>query len=571
MNKGKGKSSQKRWNKVVMTLMALALVVFMVPMTAKAENVTTGTLGDNNGITWSYDAETKTLTLTGNDSGWEGVVDTEYGYSGVAVSRLKGIVNEEFKHIVVENCTIKGSAESMFAYLTGVESIEFKNVNTSNVTSMKCMFQSCDSLDNLDLSGFDTSNVTDMYGMFCSKSLTSVNVNGFDTSKVTDMTCLFSGCKSLKSVDLSSFDTLNVTSMWCMFEGCSNLRSVKLGTFDTKKVTSMGYMFRDCGKLEEVDVSRFNTSSLKDTRSMFYGCTSLEEIDVSGFDTSKIKDMAYMFYGCSSLISVDLSNFDLSTSTGWLNPGTGINDMFTGCKNLKKVVTPKKMIEGQTTGLPHVFCTPGGQTTTEITNAYCNMVLTAENPFGDITPDSWQYKATKYVYDNGLMTGKGKDANGYIIFDPNKSIPREEFVQVLYNASGKPAVNVENIFPDVKNAWYKNAVLWAYENNIAKGKGNGDFGVTESISRQDLALMLYKYASLKGYDLSANAGEINKYADGNKVSSYAKTAMDWAVSKGIMSGKGAKGEPISTFKLDPTGTATRAECAAMLMNFMEAY
>jgi len=302
---------------------------------------------------------------------------------------------------------------------------------------------------------------------------------------------------------------------------------------------------------------------------MFAECKNLTSLDLHHFNTENVTDVRGMFKNCDKLISVDISGFDLSkVSSKHFN---AMEDMFTGCKNLKKVVAPKKMIEGQTTGLPHVFCTPGGQTTTEITNAYCNMVLTAENPFGDITPDSWQYKASKYVYDNGLMTGKGKDANGYIIFDPNKSIPREEFVQVLYNASGKPAVNAENIFPDVKNAWYKNAVLWAYENNIAKGKGNGDFGVTESISRQDLALMLYKYASLKGYDLSANAGEINKYADGNKVSSYAKTAMDWAVSKGIMSGKGTKGEPISTFKLDPTGTATRAECAAMLKNFMEAY
>ncbi len=196
-----------------------------------------------------------------------------------------------------------------------------------------------------------------------------------------------------------------------------------------------------------------------------------------------------------------------------------------------------------------------------------------KNPFADVARDSWQYVSAKYVYDKGLMTGKGKDESGKIIFDPNKPIPREEFVQVLYNASDKPepAVEIENKFPDVKNAWYKNAVLWANANDIANGKGNGDFGVTESISRQDLALMLYKYARMNGYDLTANAGEINKYADGQKVSSYAKTAMDWAITKGVMSGKGTKGEDISTFRLDPAGTATRAECAAMLKNFMEAY
>ena len=199
------------------------------------------------------------------------------------------------------------------------------------------------------------------------------------------------------------------------------------------------------------------------------------------------------------------------------------------------------------------------------------LVEDEKNPFADVKESGWEYYFVKYVYENGLMAGKGSDTNGKIIFDPNKEIPREEFVQVLYNASGKPAVSIENKYPDVKNAWYKNAVLWANANDIANGKGNGDFGVTESISRQDLALMLYKYACLNGYDLTVNIGEINKYADGKRVSNYAKTAMDWAITKGIMRGKGKTGEDISTFKLDPTGTATRAECAAMLKNFMDVY
>lgn len=194
-----------------------------------------------------------------------------------------------------------------------------------------------------------------------------------------------------------------------------------------------------------------------------------------------------------------------------------------------------------------------------------------ESVFADISASGWQYTYAKYAYDNGLMTGKGQDAEGKVKFDPNTAIPREEFVQVLYNASGKPDVSIENNYSDVKNAWYKNAVLWAKENNIANGKVDGTFGVSESIRRQDLALMLYKYAGLKGYDLTANANECEKYADGNKVSNYAQNAMDWAITKGIMSGKGNKGEDISTFRLDPAGTATRAECAAMLKNFQDVY
>lgn len=504
MNKGKETCLKKYWHKAAMAVMALAMVVFMVPMTASAGEVMSGTLKENGGISWEYDAETKTLTLTGESSStgnwlW-----------------LKNTVQGEFRHIIFENCKINGSTQSMFANMPKVESIVFKNVDTSNVTSMANMFEGCSSLKVLDLGDFNTANVTSMNGMF-------------------------SGCSALEELNVSSFDTSKVEVMATMFADCTNLKNVDLSSFNTSKVYAMGGMFDDCKSLVVLDLSNLNTSKAMLMWGMFKGCNNLEELDISNFDMS-VADY--------------------------------VQDMFTDCNKLKKIVTPTKIKANLNIALPHEFVTTDERRTTQLTENFTKTILIADiqiNPFADVKETSWQYKATKYVYDNGLMTGKGTDANGNIIFDPNKPIPREEFVQVLYNASGKPAVNAENIFPDVKNTWYKNAVLWAYENNIAKGKGNGDFGVTESISRQDLALMLYKYASLKGYDLSANAGEINKYADGNKVSSYAKTAMDWAVSKGIMSGKGTKGEPISTFKLDPTGTATRAECAAMLMNFMEAY
>ena len=192
--------------------------------------------------------------------------------------------------------------------------------------------------------------------------------------------------------------------------------------------------------------------------------------------------------------------------------------------------------------------------------------------FADIDESSWQYPFAQYAVRNGLMAGKGTDEQGNIKFDPNSPIKREEFVQVLYNAEGKPAVTIPNTFPDVADGgWYKNAVLWAKQNDIASGKGNGNFGVGENISRQDLAMMLYKYAKLNGYSLDATEGLINQFADGDMVAGYAKTAMDWAVSNGIMSGKGAAGADLSTFRLDPTGIATRAECAAMLKNFRTAF
>ena len=211
----------------------------------------------------------------------------------------------------------------------------------------------------------------------------------------------------------------------------------------------------------------------------------------------------------------------------------------------------------------------------KITTCDGNKVYTAtykSAKFTDVSSNSWQNAPVAYVYSRKLMAGKGTDKDGNIKFDPNSFITREEFVQVLYNAEGKPSVSIANNFPDVgEKAWFKNAVLWANQNNIANGMGNGNFGVGKNITRQDLAMMLYKYAKLKNVPISINDGEIFKYADGNKVSGYAREAMNWAVTNGVLSGKGVKGDPLSKFKLDPAGTATRAECAAMLKNFMTAF
>lgn len=192
--------------------------------------------------------------------------------------------------------------------------------------------------------------------------------------------------------------------------------------------------------------------------------------------------------------------------------------------------------------------------------------------FSDVGKTGWQYPAVDYVVKRGMMTGKGTDAWGWTRFDPNSPITREEFAQVLYNAEGKPDVTIANPFPDVaQNGWYTNAVLWVKEKSIANGGGHGRFGVGARILRQDLALMLYRYAQLKGCSLEAQAGVTDQYGDSSAIDDYAKEAMDWAVTKGILSGKGTAGQSLDTFRLDPTGTATRAECAAMLKNFLTAF
>ena len=189
--------------------------------------------------------------------------------------------------------------------------------------------------------------------------------------------------------------------------------------------------------------------------------------------------------------------------------------------------------------------------------------------FEDVKDGDWYVKAVQYVYDRKIMSGKGS------VFGANDKIKREEFTQLLYNHIGKPDVTGENPFGDVEgDKWYANSVLWAKQNNIAAGKGTDKqgktiFGVGQNITREEMAVMLYKYAKLRGYKLETSAGIADGFKDTDKISTWSKEAMEWAITQGIMSGKGAAGAPKSEFSLDPQGNATRAECASMVKNLLE--
>ena len=207
-------------------------------------------------------------------------------------------------------------------------SINFSNVDTSNVVYMNSMFEDCKSLTSLDLSSFNTSKVSAMYMMFfgCS-SLESLDLSNFNTSKVIDMKYMFSGCSSLKSVDLSKFNTSNVTNMEYMFNGCKTLSSLNLSNFDTSNVGDMQSMFENCGSLISLNLNNFNTSKVTNMQRMFYACSSLESLDIENFDTSIVINMSYMFNGCKLLASLNIYNFNTSNVTD-------MSHMFENCYKL---------------------------------------------------------------------------------------------------------------------------------------------------------------------------------------------------------------------------------------------
>ena len=182
-----------------------------------------------------------------------------------------------------------------------------------------------------------------------------------------------------------------------------------------------------------------------------------------------------------------------------------------------------------------------------------NMTIVSKwdfNVFTDVNKGAWYYEGVRSATFNGLMSGVSGTT-----FGPDIPMNRAMVVQVLYSLAGKPDVQLTNEFKDVPaNEWYAKAVAWAVKEGVASGYGNGMFGSTDLINREQLAMMLYSYAGKP-----AVSGELN-FADTNEISGWAKTAVQWAVENGIMGG-------VPGNKIAPKDNATRAQAALMMTNF----
>ena len=182
---------------------------------------------------------------------------------------------------------------------------------------------------------------------------------------------------------------------------------------------------------------------------------------------------------------------------------------------------------------------------------------TGANPFTDVSEKDWFYGDVMFAYENGLMIGTGNAQ-----FRPHGTATRGMMATILWRMAGSPAPKGNNSFTDVEaGTWYTDAITWTAENGIFLGYGNNKVGPNDSITREQLAAIFFRYADYKGCDMNAK-GELDKFRDAGKVSDYARAAMQWAVGSGLIQGK-----PDGV--LDPQGTATRAEIAAMLHRFLE--
>ena len=175
--------------------------------------------------------------------------------------------------------------------------------------------------------------------------------------------------------------------------------------------------------------------------------------------------------------------------------------------------------------------------------------------FSDVRKSDWYYNAVKYVYEHKIMSGTNSTT-----FASNQNLTRGMIVTMLYNMENHPSIKGTSKFSDVqnKNVYFYNAVVWASNNNVVSGYANGKFGPDDNITREQLATILYNYCRYKGKYKTVHA-DYSKFTDSSKISSFAKWGMNWAVGHKIVNG--------SNGKLNPQGTATRAEAAAMISNY----
>ena len=185
-------------------------------------------------------------------------------------------------------------------------------------------------------------------------------------------------------------------------------------------------------------------------------------------------------------------------------------------------------------------------------------LVCASDLFQDVARGAWYHDGVDYMVRRGYMEGVGNN-----LFAVNGTMTRGQMVTILYRIAGKPTVEgLENPFKDVADGkFYTDAVIWAAENGIVEGNGDGTFNPNGFITRQQVAVILYRYSG----EEAVSEDMLSSYPDGSKVANYAREAMNWAVAKGLIQGV-ANGE---TATLNPAATATRGQMATIFMRDLE--
>lgn len=177
--------------------------------------------------------------------------------------------------------------------------------------------------------------------------------------------------------------------------------------------------------------------------------------------------------------------------------------------------------------------------------------------FADVAKGSWYYEGVRYAYENGLMSGTGEGT-----FSPDLPTSRGMLVTILYRLAGSPAAGSASFTDVAKGQWYADGVAWASANGVVSGYPDGSFRPNDTITREQMAAILYQYARIQG-KLDDSRADLSIFSDLDSLSAYAKEPMSWAVAQGLFSG-------VSADTLAPGGSTTRAQAAVILTAFSKA-
>lgn len=178
-------------------------------------------------------------------------------------------------------------------------------------------------------------------------------------------------------------------------------------------------------------------------------------------------------------------------------------------------------------------------------------------PFADVAKGSWYYEGVRYAYENGLMSGTGEGT-----FSPDLPTSRGMLVTILYRLAGSPAAGSASFTDVAQGQWYADGVAWASANGVVSGYPDGSFRPNDTITREQMAAILYQYARIQG-KLDDSRADLSIFSDLDSLSAYAKEPMSWAVAQGLFSG-------VSADTLAPGGSTTRAQAAVILTAFSKA-
>jgi hypothetical protein len=345
---------------------------------------------------------------------------------------------------------------------------------------------------------------------------------------------------------------------------------------DVVTVNGRDYYCDEYGSLTEIKNIADYTATLSYTSTTYSGTAKKPEVTIAGLTQGtdyKVSYSSNVNAGTGTVTITGINNYKGTiTKTFKINAasleGKKVTLSETSYTYDKKAHQPAVTISGLTAGTDYTVSYPKdtttlGTKTITITGKgnYTGTVTASYSidlPFTDVEKGTWQYNVAEYVFKRNIITGTTDTT-----FSPKTSLTRGQFVNILWRMEGSQSVTFNNPFPDVPaGKFYSNAVQWAKNNDLVAGYNNGKFGPSDEVSRQQFVVFLYRYAKLKGYDLTTSGKTYTACKDYKQVSGFAEIAMEWAYERGFIGASGS---------LAPKDSITRIEAAAILQRFLQYY